>query len=137
MEDFLRLLAKKAKEQGGIRQDKHMEAKATMAKELSDVLGGDLLEDMKGLKKVTVASNSPEGLKKGLEKAEDMLSRKMSVEDSEDEDMEESEDEREEEESEEREEEVEDSEDTTEIEETEDEIAALEEQIRQLKSKKR
>jgi ubiquinone biosynthesis protein UbiJ len=134
MEEFLKLLAKKAKEQGGVRQDKHMEAKAAVAKELSDVLGGDLADDIKGLKKVTVASNSEEGLKKGLEKAEDIVGRKLGMEgdmeESEDE-MEESEDERDSEEEESSEEESDD------ISEVEDEIAALEEQIRQLKSKKR
>ena len=74
MEDFMKLLSKKAREQKSPREDGKMKAKAAMAKELSDVLGSDLTEDMKGgVKKVVVASNTEEGLKKGLRKAEETL----------------------------------------------------------------
>lgn len=94
MEDFLELLKKKAKDQNGPKMDEKMSAKASMAKELSDMLAGDLNEGIKSSKKVTVASDSEEGLKEGLEKAEDLLESKMEKEESEDEseDMEESED---------------------------------------------
>jgi hypothetical protein len=94
MEDFLELLKKKAKDQNGPKMDEKMSAKASMAKELSDMLAGDLNEGIKNSKKVTVASDSEEGLKEGLEKAGDLLESKMEKEESEDEseDMEESED---------------------------------------------
>lgn len=93
MDDFMKLLAKKAKEQKGPMHGPKMDAKAAMAKELSDSLGSDILDGIKDMKKVTVASDSKEGLKEGLEKAEDILD-KPEMEDSEDEsEMEESEDE--------------------------------------------
>jgi hypothetical protein len=71
---------------------KHGEGKTlskSAAKAKSSVLE-DLMSDMfdhegdkvKGLKKVTVASNSPKGLEKGLDKAKEMLGEKgMSDED--------------------------------------------------------
>jgi hypothetical protein len=89
MEDFMKMLQKKQKEQGP-QDEKKMKAKASRAKELSDTLGQDIAEDMKGMSKVTVASDSEEGLKKGLEKAEDVIEEKMDSED-ESEDMEEKE----------------------------------------------
>ena len=89
MEEFKKLLEKKAREQHGKPVDeKKLEAKASMAKELSDMLGAGITDDIKGgLAKVTVASDSPEGLKEGLEKAEDIVSPE------EDEEKEDSEDE--------------------------------------------
>ena len=89
MEEFMELLKKKAREQRGPKMDEKMSAKASMAKEISDMLAGDLTEGIKDSKKVMVASNTDEGLKKGLEKAEDVLESKMedeSEEDSESED---------------------------------------------------
>ena len=77
MQEFMKLLSEKQQKQGGPRKGRDMEAKAAMAKELSDMLGEDLTEGIKDAKKVTVASNSEEGLKKGLEKAEDILESKM------------------------------------------------------------
>lgn len=75
MEEFKKLLVDKARKQEGKPKDEgKLRAKASMAKELSDMLGSDLTDDMKSkVKKVTVASDSEEGLKKGLEKAEDIL----------------------------------------------------------------
>jgi hypothetical protein len=89
MQDFMKMLQKRQREQGP-QDEKKMKAKASMAKELSDTLGGDIAEDMKGMSKVTVASDSEQGLKKGLEKAEEVLENKMEPEESED--MEEKED---------------------------------------------
>ena len=61
-------------QEGKPKNESKLRAKASMAKELSDMLGSDLTDDIKGaVKKVTVASDSEEGLKKGLEKAEDIL----------------------------------------------------------------
>lgn len=70
--------------------------------------GGE--EEMDSLKKVTVAAKDEEGLKAGLEKAEDILESKMESED---------------------EEELADSEESP-----EDEIAALEAKLAALKAKK-
>jgi uncharacterized coiled-coil DUF342 family protein len=69
IKEFKELLMKKAKE-GKHADPERIKAGSDVLKEL-----GDMLKDrIKGnLKKVTVASDSPEGLKKGLEKAEDML----------------------------------------------------------------
>jgi ubiquinone biosynthesis protein UbiJ len=124
MEEFMELLKKKAQKQGGVKNDAKMQAKAAMAKELSDVLGGDIAD---GIKKVTVASSSKEGMKEGLEKAQELVEAK---------DMgEESEEESEESEMMESEEESED-----EGEESEDDlsskIAELEQQLEKLKSKR-
>ena len=83
MDDFMKLLAKKAKEQKGPMHGPRMDAKAAMAKELSDSLGSDIMGGIEGMKKVTVASDSEKGLKEGLEKAEDVLESKMEKEDEE------------------------------------------------------
>lgn len=48
-------------------------AKLTALKEAHGMAKKMMEDDLKGLKKVTVASDSPEGLKAGLEKAEDIL----------------------------------------------------------------
>ena len=81
MDEFMKLLAKKAKEQKGPMHGPRMDAKAAMAKELSDSLGSDIMGGIEGMKKVTVASDSEKGLKEGLEKAEDVLESKMEKED--------------------------------------------------------
>ena len=116
MDEFMKLLAKKAKEQKGPMHGPKMDAKAAMAKELSDSLGSDIMDGIKDMKKVTVASDSEEGLKEGLEKAEDILG-KSKMEDSEEEDSEEeSEDE----------DEMEDEEESPDL---ESEIAKLEKEL--------
>jgi len=53
--------------------DVQQEAKMKVMQALSDEMGGAMKEKLKGLKKVTVASNSSQGLKKGLEKAEQIV----------------------------------------------------------------
>ena len=116
MDEFMKLLAKKAREQKGPMHGPKMDAKAAMAKELSDSLGSDIMEGVKGMKKVTVASDSEEGLKEGLEKAEDVLESKMDKEDDEsEEEMEDSE--------------KEDMEDEEESSDLESEIAKLEKEL--------
>jgi hypothetical protein len=75
MKDFTDLLKKKAAEQSKEpTSPAHMHAKASAIKNLmgslKEVMGGEIGE---GLKKVTVASNSPEGLKKGLELAKKVV----------------------------------------------------------------
>ena len=75
MKEFTDLLKKKAAEQADAPSDpKSMEAKASAIKNLmqslKEVMGGELQD---GLKKVTVASNSPEGLEKGLDMAKKVV----------------------------------------------------------------
>lgn len=62
--------------------EKKAKAKAEMLKELSDVMSDDMYSPMKemmpkkGLKKVSVMSDSPEGLEKGLSMAEKLMKLK-------------------------------------------------------------
>lgn len=62
--------------------EKKSKAKAEMLKELSKEMSDDMYSPMKdmlgkkGMKKVTVASDSPEGLKKGLSMAEKLMKLK-------------------------------------------------------------
>lgn len=133
MDDFLKLLRKKSDEQGGPMKGPKMAAKAAMAKELSDLLGSDLADEVKGVKKVTVASDSEEGLEEGLEKAQEVLKSK-SMKDESDEMEDESEEMEDESEEESEEDESEESEEMADV---EDEIAKLEKQIAQLKKKKK
>lgn len=82
MEEFKKLLFKKQKEQASKPVDKDkLKAKAEMMKQLSDLLGKDMAEDVKGMKKVTVASDSSEGLKEGLKKAKEIMDKKPDLED--------------------------------------------------------
>jgi ubiquinone biosynthesis protein UbiJ len=125
MEEFKKLLAKKKGEQQGKPMDEHkMKAKADMAKELSDMLGSDLTNDMKsGMKKVTIASDSTQGLKEGLDKAEDIIDpSEESEEESEDSSEEESEDS--------------DEMMASDSSSMQDKIAELEKQLEELKSKR-
>jgi hypothetical protein len=127
MDEFKQLLMKKKQSQGNKPVDEHrMKAKADMAKSLSDMLGSDITEDMKkssGIKKITVASDSTEGLKDGLDKAEDIIDPEMD----------------------ENEDDSEDSEDSMIAKDLEDEnpkdledkISELEKQLEELKSSKR
>lgn len=74
---FLKLLEKKRGESKSMRpleKDAKMRAVHQMRKMASD----EMVEPLKGLKKVTVASDSSEGLKTGLDKAEDLIESKMS-----------------------------------------------------------
>lgn len=62
--------------------EKKAKAKAEMLKELSNEMSDDMYSPMKdmlgkkGMKKVTVASDSPEGLQKGLSMAEKLMKLK-------------------------------------------------------------
>jgi hypothetical protein len=119
IKEFKELLMKKAKE-GKNADPERLKAGSDVLKEL-----GDMLKDrIKGnLKKVTVASDSPEGLKKGLHKAEEMLDHSHDAESKDEEegegDIEESSPEHESSES------------------AEKEIQELEKKIEELKSKKK
>jgi ribosomal protein L29 len=72
MEKFAKLLESKAKSQkpmSGPEKDAKLRAVHEMRKMASD----EMATPLKHLKKVTVASNDPEGLKSGLDKAKQML----------------------------------------------------------------
>jgi hypothetical protein len=82
MKEFTDLLKKKAEEQAHSPVDSSkMEAKAAAIKnlmeEMKSLMGSDLKD---GLKKVTVASDSAEGLKEGLDKAKEIASGNISDE---------------------------------------------------------
>ena len=68
-----KLLAKKAKS-GKELSDNEREAKMSVVSGLRDMAQSMMGDKLKGLKKVTVASNDEQGLKSGLEKAKSMLS---------------------------------------------------------------
>jgi predicted RNase H-like nuclease (RuvC/YqgF family) len=70
MGKFKEMLLEKMREQG---EPKDLSHKASAAKDLSDTLAKEIAGKMGGLKKVTVAADSKEGLVEGLDKAEDML----------------------------------------------------------------
>lgn len=57
----------------GKMSENSKKAKLVALKEAHGMAKKMMEDDLKGLKKVTVASDSPEGLKAGLEKAEDMI----------------------------------------------------------------
>lgn len=87
MKAFKDLLLKKAKE-GKFLSDDEKEAKMESLKGIKEVMSemmGDDLNKMKGMKKVTVASPTEEGLKEGLAKAEDVVGEKLDSEDSDEE----------------------------------------------------
>lgn len=75
--NFADLIKKKLEEQKKNPADpKKLEAKAAMIKELMDTMKGGMADEIKhakGMKKVTVASNSPEGLEAGLDKAKELV----------------------------------------------------------------
>lgn len=114
--EFKDMLMKRAKEQGKVDPNK-LKAKAEMMKSLSDMLGSDMKDGIaKGMKKVTVASDSEEGLEKGLELAKKKLSELDSEEET---DLPE-----------------EGSEEEESSESEDEEIAELEKKIEELKAKK-
>jgi hypothetical protein len=73
MKHKLENLMRKKAEKGDVLSKSHAKAKSGILQELMDDMMGMEGDKVKGLKKVTVASNSPMGLKKGLEKAEDIV----------------------------------------------------------------
>lgn len=105
-EKFLEMMKKGR----AVKDGPYKDAKLSMLKELMKVMDDGLLDDVKGIKQVTVAAPSEEGLEEGLEKAQDIVKEMPEME----------------EESEEAE--MEDSED--------DEIEMLEKKLAELKAKK-
>lgn len=80
---FKELLMKKAKEGKTISPEKAKE-KMSVLDELTGMMGGEMADKLKGMKKVTVAAKDSEGLKEGLEKAEEVLEDSEEMEESED-----------------------------------------------------
>lgn len=89
MDYFKELLMQKAKEQKGKPDSSKMAAKMAVLKELKDVMSGEMGKDLSGMKKVSVMSNDEEGLKKGLEKAQELVDKQPDMLSSEDESSEE------------------------------------------------
>ena len=85
MKDFKQLLMKKAKE-GKFLSEDDKAAKMDILKELKDIASGAMGDN---LKKVTVASDSAEGLKAGLKKAEEVVEKKLEEDEDEESEMEE------------------------------------------------
>lgn len=109
------------------------QAKGNVLKELMKAMDGMMLDDVKNLKKVTVAAKDDEGLKAGLEKAEDLVEAKLG----ESEDEMESEDEESEDEMEAKEESCPGCEEGCELCENEDmDLMKLEEKIKKLEELK-
>ncbi len=73
MEELKKFIMKKKKEKGEMSPIQS-KAKSNVLEDLMDQMGGLDAEKIKGVKKVTVASNSPDGVKKGLDKAKEMVS---------------------------------------------------------------
>jgi len=90
MKEFTDLLKKKAEEQAHSPVDSSkMEAKAAAIKNLMEEMRSLMGSDLKdGLKKVTVASDSSEGLKEGLDKAQSLMGEMPEEESEEEESME-------------------------------------------------
>lgn len=74
MSKFEKLLEKKRK--GGKElSENEQKAKMSVVKHLKDIAGSEMSERLKGLKNVSVASNSKEGLESGLTKAKEIVSK--------------------------------------------------------------
>jgi Ran GTPase-activating protein (RanGAP) involved in mRNA processing and transport len=76
-------LMKKKAEKGDVLSKSHAKAKSGILQDLMDDMMGMEGDKVKGLKKVTVASNSPKGLEKGLEKAKEIVGDAPMAEDEE------------------------------------------------------
>jgi hypothetical protein len=88
IEEFMKMLKNKEKEQGGPKNDAKMKAKSSMAKELSDMLGGDITEGIKeGMKGKDVVkagfTSSKEDAPEAARKLEEVVSSKFSEDESE------------------------------------------------------
>lgn len=90
--DMLQSLMEKKKAKGEGMDDTYKSAKMGVLKDLHKHMSGLMGDDLKGLKKVTVAAPDEEGLEMGLSKAKDMLEESPELEGSESEDEESPED---------------------------------------------
>jgi hypothetical protein len=90
MHDKLMKLMEKKKMKGGKLSDNEKSAKMSVVKDMQDMAKKAMSDSLPGMKKVTVASDSTEGLKEGLEKAEEVMEKMPEEESSEEESSEES-----------------------------------------------
>ena len=114
MKELKEMMAKKDKENDPMKKEAKLKALKALKKMASDMES----DDIKGIRKVTVAAPDKEGLEKGLEKAKEIVENPMEMaEESMDEDME-----------------MEESEDMEE--EGAEDLSSIEEQIKKLQAKK-
>lgn len=73
MNDMMKKLLMSKMDRGQEMSDDESEAQGSVLKDLRGSMGGLMGDKLKGLKKVTVASNSPQGLEQGLDTAKDVL----------------------------------------------------------------
>lgn len=92
MKDKMMKMLMDKKRSGKELQPGEKEAKMKVIKDLRQMAEQIMKDDIKGMKKVTVASPTQEGLKEGLEKAEDILESNSEEMSEESEESEESED---------------------------------------------
>lgn len=74
-------LIKKKISEGKVLSEDDIESKKSVLSQFLKDMNGKMGNDLKGLKKVTVTSDSPEGLVEGLKKAEDVVDDLPHVED--------------------------------------------------------
>lgn len=74
--DFKKLLESK-KKKGDVLSPIEAKAKMSALGDLNEDMMGNELDKLKGLKKVTIASNSPKGLEKGINMAKEIVGNKM------------------------------------------------------------
>lgn len=72
MHKFEKLLSKKLKD-GKTMSDTEKQAKGSVLNEMKSMASDMIGDKIKGLKKVSVASNSEEGIKHGLDKARELI----------------------------------------------------------------
>ncbi len=70
-----------AKKSGGGMSDMEKDAKMGVVQAMKDMASKAMGEKLRGLKKVSVASDSPEGLSAGLDKAKELLNAHVESED--------------------------------------------------------
>lgn len=133
MKHKLHQLMKKKADKGEVLSENHAKAKSGILEDLIGEMMDMEGDKVKNLKKVTVASDSPEGLEKGLDKAKEIVGNKDLAPEMMSEEMPEMASE--EEESEEEAPEMEASEEESEEEGEEKKVADLEEEIKKLKEK--
>lgn len=75
MHKFDRMLEKKKKEGGKELSSNEKTAKMSVVQALRDFAAGEMGKKIDGMKKVSVASDSEEGLEKGLDKAKELIGK--------------------------------------------------------------
>lgn len=73
MNDMMKKLLEKKSKDGKMLPDHEKEAKMSVLHDLKNHMNDMMANKVDGLKKVSVMSDSPEGLKEGLDKAQELL----------------------------------------------------------------